>query len=53
MKKKAAIPVNKPAKPLIERAQRTQANTRADVKKTRDNYNPNNGPKQRSRKKAF
>jgi hypothetical protein len=54
MKKKADIPVNKPVKSLVERAQRPQTNSRGDIKrKTTDNYNPNNGPKQRSRKKTF
>jgi hypothetical protein len=44
----------KSIKPLVEKAQRPQNNSREDIKRrTTDNYNPNNGPKQRSRKKSF
>jgi hypothetical protein len=56
MKRKTEIPVNKPIKYLVEKAQKPQKqnNTRGDIiKKTTDNYNPNSGPKQRSRKKSF
>jgi hypothetical protein len=55
MKKKTEIPSNNSKKGHeIRQAQRPQTNTREDIKtKTTDSYNTNNGPKQRSRKKAI
>lgn len=55
MKKKIEIPTNHPhEKPGIMERQRPQNNTRGDImRKTTDNFNSNNGPKQRSRKKSF
>jgi hypothetical protein len=56
MKKKTEIPTNIPntKKKGIRGAERPQTNTREDIRaQEMDQYNPNNGPEHRSRKKKF
>jgi hypothetical protein len=55
MKKKTGSSKSIPKKVQeIKNAQRPQNNTRGDImSKTTDNFNNNNGPRQRSRKKLF
>jgi hypothetical protein len=56
MKKKTEIPSNNPEKGPMDKkgAQRPPKNTRGEIKKKTTEYiNPNNGPRQRSRKKSL